>query len=127
MNLLVLVAGAVYDQWADPARRPGGLYVYVGTLITSIRRLVQFAEQFQQGMTGVERFFQVMDADVEIFDEPGAKPLEIKKGGVTFENVSFSYADDGKQVLSHINLDVKAGENVAWWALPAAGRPPCAT
>ena len=32
---------------------------------------------------------------------------------MTFENVSFSYADDGKQVLSHINLDVKAGENVA--------------
>ena len=44
-----------------------------------------------------------------------------------FENVSFSYADDGKQVLSHINLDVKAGENVAWWAPPAGERPPCAT
>ena len=87
--------------------------LYVGTLITSIRRLVQFAEQFQQGMTGVERFFQVMDADVEIFDEPGAKPLAVKKGEVTFENVSFSYADDGKQVLSHINLHVKPGENVA--------------
>ena len=46
---------------------------------------------------------------------PGAKPpWKLKKmAGVTFENVSFSYADDGKQVLSHINLDVKAGENVA--------------
>ena len=87
--------------------------LYVGTLITSIRRLVQFAEQFQQGMTGVERFFQVMDADVDIFDEPGAKPLQVKEGAVTFENVSFSYADDGKQVLSHINLDVKPGQNVA--------------
>ena len=64
-------------------------------------------------MTGVERFFQVMDADVEIFDEPGAKDLEVKKGEVTFENVSFSYADDGKQVLSHINLHVNPGENVA--------------
>ena len=87
--------------------------LYVGTLITSIRRLVQFAEQFQQGMTGVERFFQVMDADVDIFDEPGAKPLQVKEGAVTFENVSFSYADDGSQVLSHINLDVKPGQNVA--------------
>mgnify|MGYP005801508239 FL=1 len=114
MNLLVLVAGALFmiNGQIQPADLVAYM-LYVGTLITSIRRLVQFAEQFQQGMTGVERFFQVMDADVEIFDEPGAKPLEIKKGDVTFENVSFSYADDGKQVLSHINLQVKAGENVA--------------
>ena len=114
MNLLVLVAGALFmiGGQIQPADLVAYM-LYVGTLITSIRRLVQFAEQFQQGMTGVERFFQVMDADVDIFDEPGAKPLEIKRGDVTFENVSFSYADDGKQVLSHINLQVKAGENVA--------------
>ena len=114
MNLLVLVAGALFmiHGWIQPADLVAYM-LYVGTLITSIRRLVQFAEQFQQGMTGVERFFQVMDADVDIFDEPGAKDIEIKRGDVCFENVSFSYADDGKQVLSHINLDVKAGENVA--------------
>ena len=114
MNLVVLVAGALFmiHGQIQPADLVAYM-LYIGTLITSIRRLVQFAEQFQQGMTGVERFFQVMDADVEIFDEPGAKDLEVKKGEVTFENVSFSYADDGKQVLSHINLDVKAGENVA--------------
>ena len=114
MNLLVLVAGALFmiRGWIQPADLVAYM-LYVGTLITSIRRLVQFAEQFQQGMTGVERFFQVMDADVDIFDEPGAKDIQIKRGDVTFENVSFSYADDGKQVLSHINLNVKAGENVA--------------
>lgn len=114
MNLLVLVAGALFmiKGWIQPADLVAYM-LYVGTLITSIRRLVQFAEQFQQGMTGVERFFQVMDADVDIFDEPGAKEIQIKRGDVTFENVSFSYADDGKQVLSHINLNVKAGENVA--------------
>ena len=114
MNLLVLVAGALF--MINGQIKPADLVaymLYVSTLITSIRRLVQFAEQFQQGMTGVERFFQVMDADVDIFDEPGSKPLDIKRGDVSFENVSFSYADDGKQVLSHINLDVKAGENVA--------------
>ena len=114
MNLVVLVAGALFmiHGQIQPADLVAYM-LYIGTLITSIRRLVQFAEQFQQGMTGVERFFQVMDADVEIFDEPGAKDLEVKKGEVTFENVSFSYADDGKQVLSHINLHVNPGENVA--------------
>lgn len=114
MNLVVLVAGALFmiHGQIQPADLVAYM-LYIGTLITSIRRLAQFAEQFQQGMTGVERFFQVMDADVEIFDEPGAKDLEVKKGEVTFENVSFSYADDGKQVLSHINLHVNPGENVA--------------
>ncbi len=114
MHFLVLLVGAVFLMRGSV--QPADLVaymLYVGTLITSIRQLVQFAEQFQQGMTGIERFYQIMDADVEIFDEAGAVPIEIERGDVTFENVGFSYADDGKQVLSHINLKVKAGENVA--------------
>lgn len=114
MNLLVLIVGALFmiNGQIQPADLVAYM-LYVGTLITSVRRLVQFAEQFQQGMTGIERFFQVIDADVEIFDEDDSEPIEIKKGDVSFENVGFSYADDGKQVLSEINLSVKAGENVA--------------
>ena len=114
MHFLVLLVGAIF--MINGKVKPADLVVYmlyVGTLITSIRQLVQFAEQFQQGMTGIERFFQIMDADVEIFDAPGAKPLKIKAGGVHFEHVGFSYADDGKQVLSEINLDVKPGQNIA--------------
>ena len=114
MNLLVLVAGALFmiNGQIEPADLVAYM-LYVGTLITSIRRLVQFAEQFQQGMTGVERFFQVMDADVDIFDEPGAKPLQVKEGAVTFENVSFSYAKDpSKECLKNVNLTVKSGETV---------------
>lgn len=114
MNLLVLVVGSIF--MIQGRIQPGDLVayiMYVGTLISSIRQLVQFTEQFQRGMTGIERFFQIMDADVDIFDEPDARQLVLKKGDVSFENVGFSYADDGKQVLSNINLRVKAGENVA--------------
>lgn len=114
MHFLVLLAGAIFmiNGKVQPADLVAYM-LYVGTLITSIRQLVQFAEQFQQGMTGIERFFQILDADVDIFDEPGAKPLKIKEGGVHFEHVGFSYADDGRQVLSEINLDVRPGQNVA--------------
>lgn len=114
MHFLVLLVGAVFmiNGKVQPADLVAYM-LYVGTLITSIRQLVQFAEQFQQGMTGIERFFQILDADVDIFDEPGAKPLKITEGGVHFEHVGFSYADDGRQVLSEINLDVKPGQNVA--------------
>ena len=64
-------------------------------------------------MSGVERFFQVMDAPIEISDAPDAKDIGIVKGDVTFDHVGFKYNDDGTEVLSDIDLDVKAGENIA--------------
>ena len=95
---------------------PGDLVaymMYVSTLIATIRRIIEFAEQFQRGMTGIERFLQIVDADVEIFDEPDAVALENPKGNIMFENVSFEYPDDHNRVFSGLNLQIKAGEKVA--------------
>lgn len=114
MHILVLVIGAIFMM--NGSIEPADLIayiMYVGTLVNSIRQLVQFTEQFQRGMTGFERFLQIMDSGVDIFDEPDAKEITIKKGDIHFKDVGFSYADDGNQVLSHINIHVKAGENVA--------------
>lgn len=114
MNLMVIVVGSIFMINGKIAPADLVAYVmYIATLISSIRTLVQFTEQFQRGMTGIERFVQVMDADVEIFDEPGSKELIINKGDVEFHNVSFSYDEGDKQVLSEINLHVHAGQNVA--------------
>lgn len=89
--------------------------LYVSTLLTSIRRIVEFTEQFQRGMTGIERFVEIMDAPVDIKDLPGAKELDLSKvgGDIRFENVSFRYQDHDDEVLNHINLHVKKGKNVA--------------
>ena len=87
--------------------------MFVSTLLTSIRRIVEFAEQFQRGMTGIERFSEIMDTDPEIFDSANAKELTNVKGNVKFSNVSFSYESEKKNVLANINLDVKAGESIA--------------
>ena len=56
--------------------------LYVSTLIATIRRIIEFAEQFQRGMTGIERFLQIVDADIEIFDEPDAVELKDPKGEI---------------------------------------------
>lgn len=114
MYILVVIMGSIFmmNRQIGPADFMAYL-LYVTTLIESIHRIVQFAEQFQRGMTGVERFFQVMDAEVDIFDEPGAVPIGSVKGDIEFKDVQFSYSDDGKDILSGINLKVKAGENVA--------------
>lgn len=87
--------------------------LYISTLLTTIRRIIEFAEQFQRGMTGVERFAEIMDAEIDIFDEEGAVPLKNVEGGIRFEHVSFEYPDDHNPVLDDINLTIRPGEKVA--------------
>lgn len=114
MYLTVLVAGGLFMVYGRIA--PGDLvaYVmYVATLIATIRRIIEFAEQFQRGMTGIERFLQIMDADIEIFDEPDAVVLQNPKGNIVFENVSFEYPDDHNRVFHNLNLTIREGEKVA--------------
>lgn len=114
MYLLVLVAGGIF--LLKRLIEPGDLVayiMYVSTLIATIRRIIEFAEQFQRGMTGIERFLQIMDADIEIFDEVNAVELQNPKGNLVFENVHFEYPDDHNQVFSNLNLAIAAGEKVA--------------
>ena len=114
MYLLVLVAGGIFMIKGLIA--PGDLVaymLYVTTLIATIRRIIEFAEQFQRGMTGIERFLQIVDADIEIFDEPGAVELTGTRGNIAFQNVSFEYPDDHNRVFSNLNLEIHSGEKVA--------------
>ena len=114
MYLLVVLGGGLFV--IRGAISPGELvaYVmYVSTLIATIRRIVEFAEQFQRGMTGIERFFEIMDAPIEIQDAPDAVPLQLKEGAIAFKNVSFEYPDDHNQVLKNLSLYIAPGERVA--------------
>lgn len=114
MYLVVILGGGLFVIYH--AITPGDLvaYVlYVSTLIATIRRIVEFAEQFQRGMTGIERFFEIMDAEIEIDDEPDAVPLHVENGSIDIKDVSFEYPDDHNLVLSHLNLHIDAGERVA--------------
>ncbi|HML46447.1 MAG TPA: ABC transporter ATP-binding protein [Clostridia bacterium] len=114
MYILVVVVGALFMMRG--AISPADLIaylLYVTTLLTSIRRIVEFTEQFQRGMTGVERFFQLLDAPVEIQDRPGAVELGEVKGDIVFDHVGFRYQGEKREVLQNVTLRVKAGENVA--------------
>ena len=114
MYVVVIVAGGIFMMKRLIA--PGDLVaytMYITTLLATIRRIIEFAEQFQRGMTGIERFTELMDADVEIFDEEGAVPLKDVEGEITFQSVSFEYPDDHTPVLSGIDLTIRSGEKVA--------------
>lgn len=95
---------------------PGDLvaYVlYVTTLIATIRRIVEFAEQFSMGLTGIERFFELMDTPADIVDAPDAKPLVVKGGEIVFDHVTFAYPDENNRVLHDLCLTIHPGENLA--------------
>ena len=114
MYIVVVVAGALFlINGSIRAADYIAYLLYVSTLLTSIRRIVEFTEQFQQGMTGIERFLQIMDEKPDINDAPDALELKKVRGDVTFDHVSFHYSDADKSVLADINLEVKAGERVA--------------
>ncbi len=114
MYLVVILAGGLALVYG--AIQTGDLvaYVlYVSTLIATIRRIVEFAEQFQRGMTGIERFLEIMDTPVAIADAPDARPLVVRKGEIEFRDVSFEYPDDHNQVLRHVDLHIRPGESLA--------------
>ncbi|MDO4292255.1 MAG: ABC transporter ATP-binding protein [Eubacteriales bacterium] len=114
MYVAVLLFGSIFMQkgWVAAGDLVAFL-MYVTTLIATIRRIIEFAEQFQRGMTGIERFLQIMDADIEIFDEPDAVELKRPEGEICFRDVSFEYPDDHNRVFRNLNLTIRPGEKVA--------------
>lgn len=87
--------------------------LYVQTLLTTVRRIVEFTEQFQRGMTGIERFTEIMDQDIEIFDDEDAVDLENVKGKIEIKNVSFKYNNNNENVLNNISFTINPGQKVA--------------
>ena len=119
MYIVVVVAGALFMLL--PADNPASItpadYVaylmFVTTLITSVRRIVEFSEQFQNGLSGIERFCEIMDTEPEIVNQPDAKDIRDIVGDIEFDNVSFKYESNKKNVLTSLDLKVKAGESIA--------------
>ncbi len=87
--------------------------LYINVFTDPIRTLVDFAEQFQNGYSGFERFAEILAIEPDIKDCETAVPLENVRGDIKFDDVSFKYKDTAHRVLRHINLDVKAGSYVA--------------
>ena len=114
MYLVVILAGGLSLVYGKITAGDMVAYMlYVTTLIATIRRIVEFAEQFQRGMTGIERFAEIMDTPVAIKDAPDAVPLQPGPGEIRFEKVCFEYPDDHNKVLHHVSLDIRAGERLA--------------
>jgi ATP-binding cassette subfamily B protein len=114
MYIVIVVAGAFFIKYGKITAGDFTAYLlYASTLLSSIRRIVDFMEQFQRGMTGIERFFEIMDSPVEITDAPNAVDLNDVSGDIQFDNVTFSYSSKNENVLNNLSLHVKPGDTVA--------------
>ena len=123
MYILVVVVGALQIAAGELSVADYTAYLlYVSVLLNAIRRIVEFIEQFQRGMTGIERFYEILDAPLEIRDAPDARELRDVQGRVTFENVGFHYQEDDNEVLHHLDLDVRPGQSVALVGPSGAGK-----
>lgn len=83
---------------------------------------MEFTEQFQKGITGIERFFEIMDEPVETYLPENAIELKNVTGNIEFKDVYFRYSDNAKDVLAKINLSIKKGENIAFVGPSGGGK-----
>ena len=114
MYLTVIVLGSCYMKVGKINAGDMFLYtLYINMLLNTVKKIVDYMEQFQRGMTGIERFIEIMDVKNDIVDKENAKVLTDVSGDIEFENVSFAYPDSDAKVLDDISFSINKGENIA--------------
>ncbi|EAF8499082.1 ABC transporter ATP-binding protein [Listeria monocytogenes] len=98
-----------------------GFILLTNVFIRPIEKINNVIESYPKGFAGFKRFLEVMDTEPAIQDEKDAKPTKAFRGDIAYNHVSFEYSD-GKNVLNHINLSIKAGETVAFVGPSGAGK-----
>lgn len=97
--------------------------LYVSVVLPPIDRLINFTEQFTQGIASFERFIEIMDTSPDITDVANAKPLEVKNGDIKYSDVSFSYTEGEKEiVIDGLDLHIPGGKRVALVGESGAGK-----
>ncbi|WP_330371223.1 ABC transporter ATP-binding protein [Alkaliphilus transvaalensis] len=122
INLVVLIVGGVFIYHGR--MNYGDLLsfiLFVSMFLQPIRRITALIENLQRGVAGFNRFTEILDIHPDIVDLPTAKEAGRLKGHIAFEKVSFSYNNLGN-VLSGLNLNIKAGETVAFVGPSGAGK-----
>ncbi|RAK06625.1 ATP-binding cassette subfamily B protein [Halanaerobium saccharolyticum] len=122
IRLSTLAAGGyfIYNGSLTAGQMVAFLF-YVDMFMNPIRRLVNFNEQLQRGMSGFSRFKELLEVDPEIVDRAGARELKNVEGLIKYEDVTFGYDNHGK-VLTNIDIEIEPGKTVAFVGPSGAGK-----
>ena len=96
--------------------------LYVNNLIDPVKKFINFTEQFQDGITGFERFMEILEIEPDITDSKDAKDLTNVKGKIEYQHVDFRYNENSDYILKDINLKIEPGEYVALVGMSGAGK-----
>lgn len=96
--------------------------LYINTFTDPIKVLITFTEQLQNGLSGFERFLEILDIEPDIVDAADAVDAGTLQGNIEFRDVSFRYQNTDEDVLAHINLKVEEGEYIALVGSSGAGK-----
>ena len=111
LDYVVLIAGGVFTYYGVINLGDFLAYMlYVKLFTDPIKKLINFVEQYQNGMTGFKRFMEIMNVEKEK-ENPNAGEINNVEGNIEFENVSFSY--ENESVLNDINLSIESGKMLA--------------
>ena len=123
MYLILITSGGYFLMKGEIG--PEDLIVYVmfiQSLLATVRRIIEFTEQFQKGMTGIERFAEIMAIEPDIKDKEDALEIKNIRGEISFENVDFSYGKGEGKVLNNFSVDITPGEKLAIVGPSGAGK-----
>lgn len=113
LYLIALLCGGIFISLNETTTSELVAYLlFIGIFLNPIERLINFTEGFQKGMSGFDRFLEVVEKVPEIEDCEGAVEFQDVKGNIEFDNVSFSY-NNKTQVLKDINLSIMQGQTIA--------------
>ena len=123
MYIIVIVFGGILLLKGQITPSDMFIYtLYVNMLLATVKRIVDFMEQFQKGMSGIERFTEIMSTKNDIIDKENAIELKDVKGDIVFDDVHFSYDDSEDYVLDGLNFNIKSGQKVAFVGTSGVGK-----
>ena len=120
--VVIVVGGRLMTTGTIKATDLITFLLYINNFIEPVRKLINFAEQFQNGYSGFERFMEIMSVEPDIQDARDAVAVKDLQGDIIFENVSFRYESTHEQVLKNVDLHVEAGEYVALVGASGVGK-----
>ena len=120
--VVIVVGGRLMTTGTIEATDLITFLLYINNFIEPVRKLINFAEQFQNGYSGFERFMEIMSIEPDIQDAKDAVAVEELKGNINFENVSFRYESTHEEVLRNVDLNVDAGDYVALVGASGVGK-----